>query len=100
MYSVSCKAGRYLYAVRGRASRRIVNGSAVPGFVEAIRNHILRAVHSTCQKVRRSTLGDYLRLDVAALNDLVRLLHYPSLEISFHCTIMLGGNPWYLCNAT
>jgi hypothetical protein len=50
---------------------RTVHLSQVPGFVEAIRNHILRAVHSTCQKVRRSTLGDYLRLDVAALNDLI-----------------------------
>jgi hypothetical protein len=47
--------------------------SAVPGFVEAIRKHILRAVHSTCQKVRRSTLAEYLRLDATALDELVPL---------------------------
>lgn len=50
---------------------RSVNLSKVPGFVEAIRKHILRAVHSTCQKVRRSTLAEYLRLDATALDELI-----------------------------
>lgn len=44
---------------------------AVPGFADAIRGYILGAVNSTCQKVARSTLAEYLRLDGDALDKLV-----------------------------
>lgn len=44
---------------------------AVPGFTEAVRKHILRSVKATFQKVTRSTLAEYLRMDGAALDELV-----------------------------
>lgn len=50
---------------------RSANLGKVPGFTEAVRKHILRSVKATFQKVTRSTLAEYLRMDGAALDELV-----------------------------
>ena len=47
--------------------------AAVPGFQDAVRGVILSTYARTCQSVSKAALADSLRLDSAAVDQLVRL---------------------------